>query len=273
MMPTHLQRGHRGQRGDRGQRGYTLIEIVIALVIGLFLLAGLFTIFSNTRRTSSQQTGLAQLQDEERIAMSLLNDVVQNAGYYNANLYQSAQTAWPAAVAVPASSGTTTLAPGQAVTGTHTSFTVPDTLVARYATTGSDNVINCSGGTSAGVPANYVNTFYITSSTDANGVTTYVLDCTPDGTTNSVVPLVIGVKNMQVWYGISTQAGTNNVDTYKTADLMTASNWANVTSVRVTLTFVNPMYSAATAAQEPQYVYFTRVIALQGRTGVVATAL
>jgi hypothetical protein len=54
---------------------------------------------------------------------------------------------------------------------------------------------------------------------------------------------------------------------------MSAADWFNVTSVRVTLTFVNPMYSAATSAQSPQYVYFTRVIALQGRTGVVATAL
>jgi type IV pilus assembly protein PilW len=262
MMPTLLQRGR------RRQRGYTLVEIVIALLIGLFLLAGLFTIFSNTRRTSSQQSGLAQLQDEERIAMSLLNDVVQNAGYYNTNLYQSAQTAWPAAVADAVSA--TTLAPGQAISGTHTSSTAPDILVARYATTGTDNVINCTGSTST-TPQNYVNTFYVLPNTPGN--TNYALYCTYDGTTNNAVPLVIGVENMQVWYGISTAAGTNNVDTYKTADLMTAANWANVTSVRVTLTFVNPMYSTATAAQEPQFVYFTRVIALQGRTGVVATAL
>jgi len=253
----------------RAQRGYTLVEIVIALLIGLFLLAGLFTIFSNTRRTSSQQTGLAQLQDEERIAMSLLNDVVQNAGYYNTNLYQSALTAWPASVADAASG--TTLAPGQAVSGTHTSSTVPDTLVARYATTGLDNVINCSGSTST-LATNYVNTFFVTSS-NVGGNTVYTLNCTPDGNGNHAVPLVVGVQNLQVWYGISTQPGTNNVDTYKTADLMSAANWANVTSVRVTLTFVNPMYSPATPTQQPQYVYFTRVIALQGRTGVVATAL
>jgi type IV pilus assembly protein PilW len=255
----------------RRQRGYTLIEIVIALLIGLFLLAGLFSIFSGTRRTSSQQNGLAQLQDEQRMAMSVLNDVVQNAGYFDTNTYQSALTAWPASVAVPAAGTGVALAAGQGLTGTHTSTSTTDFLVARYATTGSDNVINCSGATSTAA-TNYVNTFYVTSTT-INGVPTYVLDCTPDGTTASAQPLVIGVQNLQVWYGFSTTAGSNNVDTYKTADLMTATNWANVTSVRVTLTFVNPLYSPAQAAQQPQYVYFTRVIALQSRTGVVATAL
>jgi type IV pilus assembly protein PilW len=251
------------------QHGYTMIEITVALFIGLFLLAGLFAILQNTRRTSTNQTGLTQLQDEQRMAMSMLNDVIQNAGYFDSNTYQSALTAWPTAVAVAKSS--TTLAVGQPLTGTHTSASPGDVLVARYSTTGTDNVINCSGATSTAA-TDWTNTFYVSSTTTA-GVTTYQLNCTPDGTTASGVPLVTGVKNLQAWYGISTQAGVSNVDTYKTANQMTAADWFNVTSVRVTLTFVNPMYSAAQSTQQPQYVYFTRVIALQGRTGVVATAL
>jgi type IV pilus assembly protein PilW len=252
------------------QRGYTMIEITVALFIGLFLLAGLFTILQNTRRTSTTQTGLTQLQDAQRMAMSMLNDVIQNAGYFDANTYQTAQTAWPAAVTVAAASNAS-LAAGQALTGTHTSTSPGDVLVARYSTTGSDGVINCIGVT-ATAATNWTNTFYITSAT-TSGVTTYTLNCTPDGTTASGVALVVGVQNLQAWYGISTQAGVSNVDTYKTANLMSAADWSNVTSVRVTLTFVNPMYSATQSAQSPQYVYFTRVIALQGRTGVVATAL
>jgi type IV pilus assembly protein PilW len=243
------------------QRGYTMIEITVALFIGLFLLAGLFAILQNTRRTSTTQTGLTQLQDEQRMAMSMLNDVIQNAGYFDANSYQTALTAWPTAVAV-AKSGTT-LAVGQPLTGTHTSASPGDVLVARYSTTGSDGVINCTGATgTAGTAATWTNAFYVSSNQ---------LWCTLDGTAG--VPLVTGVTNLQAWYGISTQTGVSNVDTYKTATQMSAADWFNVTSVRVTLTFLNPMYSAATSAQSPQYVYFTRVIALQGRTGVVATAL
>jgi type IV pilus assembly protein PilW len=251
------------------QRGFTLIEILVALFVGLFLLGGLFTILQTTRRTSSNQTGLTLLQDEERMAMSMINDVVQNAGYFDTNTYQTAKTAWPAAVADAVS--TTSLAAGQALSGLHTGATVPDVLVARYATNGTDGVINCAGGTS-GAATNFINTFYVLSTT-VSGVTTYALYCTPDGTTASTTLLVTGVKNLQVWYGVATLAVTNNVDTYKTADQMSATDWSNTTSVRVTLTFVNPLYAAAQSTQQPQYVYFTRVIALQGRTGVTATAL
>jgi len=257
------------------QRGFTLIEILVALFVGLFLLAGLFTILQTTRRTSTNQTGLTLLQDEQRMAMSMLNDVVQNAGYFDTNTYQTAQTAWPATVAVPVTS--TSLAPGQALTGMDNGPTGADVIVARYATNGttttnppSDGVISCVGSTST-TAANFLNTFYI-SSTTSGGVTTYGLYCSIDGTTTNGALLVTGVENLQAWYGVST-AGTNNVGIYKTATQMSGADWSNTTSVRVTLTFVNPLYSAAQATQQPQYVYFTRVIALQGRTGVVASAL
>jgi len=248
------------------QRGFTLIEILIALFVGLFLLGGLFTILQTTRRTSSNQTGLTLLQDEQRMAMSMINDVVQNAGYFDTNTYQTAKTAWPSAVSDTVS--TTSLAAGQPLTGLHSGVTVPDVLVARYATNGTDGIINCIGGSST-TAANYINTFYVAQPSAG----TYALYCTPDGTTANGALLVPGVKNLQVWYGVSTQAGTNNVDTYKTADQMSAADWTNTTSVRVTLTFVNPLYVAAQSAQQPQYVYFTRVIALQGRTGVTSSAL
>jgi type IV pilus assembly protein PilW len=253
------------------QRGFTLIEILIALFVGLFLLGGLFTILQTTRRTSSNQTGLTLLQDEERMAMSMINDVVQNAGYFDTNTYQTAQTAWSTAVTVGVTG--TSLAAGQALTGTHTGTATPDVLVARYATNGTgsatpDGIINCIGNTSSAATT-YLNTFYVGQPT----ASTYALYCTADGVQADGALLVPGVQNLQVWYGVSTVAGANNVDTYKTANQMSVADWSNATSVRVTLTFVNPLYAAAQSAQQPQYVYFTRVIALQGRTGVVAAAL
>jgi type IV pilus assembly protein PilW len=238
------------------QRGYTMIEILVALFIALFLLAGLFTILQGTRRTSSNQTGLTKLQDEERMAMSMITDVIQNAGYFDANTYSTAQDAFPV-VTSPA------LAKGQALSGTHTSTSSPDTLIARYSTAGGDGVINCNGGASpAGTPLPYVNVFTVDPIANQ-------LFCTPDGGTTAAIALVDDVNNLQVWYGVSTQAGTNNVDTYIAANNMTAANWLNVTSVRVMLTFVNPLYdpNPARSTQQPHYVYFSRVIALQGRTG------
>jgi type IV pilus assembly protein PilW len=248
------------------QRGYTLLEIMVALTIGVFLLAGLFTILQNTRRSSSNQTGLAQLQDEERMAMSMLNDVIQNAGYFDTNTYQSTSTAFPTAVAIAPTS--TTLAAGQILTG---SDSTTDAISVRYATSGTDGVIACNGATSTSA-AIYLNTFFITSST-SGGVTTYSLSCSIDGTSTNFVQLVNNVQNLQIYYGISTQASANNVDTYKTASQMAAADWNNTTSVRVTLSFINPLYKAGYTAGGAQYVYFTRVIPIQGRTGVISTSL
>jgi hypothetical protein len=71
---------------------------------------------------------------------------------------------------------------------------------------------------------------------------------------------------MTVLYGVAT--GTdNNVTEYQTAAQV--GNWSNVTSVQVTLTFVNPLatQSGQTVAGQPATVTFTRVISVMGRVG------
>jgi type IV pilus assembly protein PilW len=235
------------------QRGYTLVEILIALVIALFLVGGLLTMEQTTRQSSANQTGLSQLQDEQRVAMTLLNDVLQTAGYFPDPTTNTASTEFPA-IAVAAGGA---LAQGQAIVGTHTNAATPDTITVQYSTSGTDGIINCTGGTSA-VPTTFINSFTV-----AGGQ----LLCSPNngGTTYA---LVNGVTNMQVWYGVATLNPTtsNAVDTYYTASQMGAANWPNVTSVKVVLTFTNPM---AGQAGQPATVTITRVIGLMNRVGVI----
>ena len=50
-------------QAPRRQRGFTLIELMIALLIGLFLLGGLMTLVQDNRRSFSTQNQLSQLQD------------------------------------------------------------------------------------------------------------------------------------------------------------------------------------------------------------------
>jgi type IV pilus assembly protein PilW len=249
----------------RRQRGYTLIEIMIALVIALFLLAGLGTMVAGTRRTGSNQMLLAQLQDEQRLAMSMLSDVIQHAGYFDTNKYLAATDAWSTTTTVPATGAT--LLKGQSLSGTHTSISASDTIAVRYATAGGDGIINCNGGTSTAATT-YINYFFVSAATTGANASPSQLQCSIDGNTGNAVSLVSNVVNMQMWYGVSTTANTDNVDTFMTADQVTASagGWSSVTSVRATLTFNNPLYLQP---GQPQYVYFTRVIALQTRAGAV----
>ena len=251
------------RRFDARLRGYSLIELMIALLIALFLLAGLVNVVGGTRLASTNQTSLAQLQDEERLAMSMINDVVQTAGYFDTSSNWSPITAFPSPITTSGTPASATLAVGQIIGGAHISLTTPDTLAVRYATTGTDGILNCNGSTNTTATI-YTNFLFINTAATPNQ-----LECSIDGTAADAVSLVPNVVNMQVWYGVSTavaaNSGVTNTDTYMTADEVTASgNWAGVASVRVTLTFNNPLYGQPGQAQ---YAYFTRVIALQARTG------
>lgn len=209
------------------QRGLTLIEMAIAMTIGLFLVAGVATMMSGTRATLTTQTALAQLEDSERLAMTVITDVVQAAGYYpNPKFYSSSDLV----ITAPFT------AIGQGVYGTSTT-NGPDTFTIRYETASGDGTLNCLGGqNNSGATLIYVNAF----SLSAQGE----LQCTLNGAATPVV-LVSGLQNMVVWYGVNTGTAVapTRVDSYVKASAVT--DWTKVCSVKVQLTFKNPTNAAA----------------------------
>ena len=122
------------------QRGFSLVELSIAILIALFLLGGLVTLLMGTRRTNATQSSLSQLQDNERIAMTLITNVVQKAGYFADPVGQQLSSFPAENVAAIAMAG------GQVLGGT----TAPggDTFAVRFLTPAADpnaSVINCAG--------------------------------------------------------------------------------------------------------------------------------
>ena len=69
-------------RPASGQRGLSLIEMMISISIGLFLLAGLVGIFVNSSQTSAELSKSAQQVENGRFAMQTLVDDLTLAGYY-----------------------------------------------------------------------------------------------------------------------------------------------------------------------------------------------
>lgn len=55
-------------------RGFSLIELMVALTIGLLLSGGIMFLFSSTSRVSSSQDAVARLQENGRYAMSMILD-------------------------------------------------------------------------------------------------------------------------------------------------------------------------------------------------------
>jgi type IV pilus assembly protein PilW len=231
----------------RRQRGFTMIELMVALLIGLFLMGGLMALLQNNRKAFSSQSALAQLQDSERLAMTMMTGVIQQSGFFPDPTINSPTTAL-------AASGS--FAAGQGLTGS------AGVISARYTTATGDGILNCWGNSNtSGGNATYVNTFSIVVT---GGVSQLV--CTDE--TNTPYPLVNGVTNLAVLYGVSTSAtNTTNVDTYMTAAQVTAATaWNNVISVKVTLTFTNPLYVAANPQGQLQTIAVQRYITIMRQT-------
>jgi type IV pilus assembly protein PilW len=65
-----------------GQRGFSLPEILIALTLGLMLLAAFLTVVASCRSQFATNESFARLQDSARIASATLTDDIEHAGFY-----------------------------------------------------------------------------------------------------------------------------------------------------------------------------------------------
>ena len=254
----------------RRQFGFSLIELMVAIVIALFLIGGVLTVEQGVKMAYQANNSLSQLEDNERFAMSTIASIVQRAGFYpnpNTNTLVAAlpadNTTTPQGVNAPLQAGWYVYDSGAYGT---------DALFVRYMTASGQNVNLCDG--TVGVTQTYTNNFYI--APDAATPSTNDLYCdvqVGSGGWNTSVELVSGIQSMSIMYGVHTTnyvtPADDNVDTYLTATAVTSGGyWGAVTSIQVQLQFLNPLYK--TTPGQPQYVYFTRVIAIMNRTGLVA---
>lgn len=74
LFPTTLSSSRR--------RGFTLVELMIALLLGLLLAAALIQLFVGNRVTHALNEQLARVQENGRIASELLSRRIRMAGYY-----------------------------------------------------------------------------------------------------------------------------------------------------------------------------------------------
>ena len=61
--------------------GFSIVELLIAMTLGLFLIGGAITMFSSSKRSGDLSEALAGMQDDARFALDLLTTDVRMAGY------------------------------------------------------------------------------------------------------------------------------------------------------------------------------------------------
>lgn len=251
------------------QHGFTLVELMVTVAIALFLLAGLVTIVQNVRIANVNQTKLAQLQDEQRFAMTVITDAVQAAGYFGDPTTQSNSV-----VSLPPAGNPGPAAAYQAgwvIAGSHTvgaaDTAAQDSIATRFQTTPGYGPILCDGtDTSQQAAGIYSIQFSLNAATSQ-------LMCTVTGGPNNgvAVPLVTGVQAMAIYFGVKRDFtfADYNVDTYVTWDKMStlngANDYLNVSAVRIVLTFANPLFPQP---NQPQTITMERVIEVMNRAGL-----
>ena len=207
------------------QTGLSLIELMIAMTLGLILMFGVVQIFISSKQTYTVVTSQSQTQENARVLKHFLGRGLRHAGYWDD---PTIPRALPEAGVfleneiVFATNNDASEA--DVVDGT-------DTITVRFNGTADGQLRGCTG-----MPADedqvIVDRYYLSPA----GTNTQVpsLMCDSDlqdlagaSASTDSQPLIVGIENLQIEFGIGT---ANSITQYVSADDVT--NWSNVRSVR-----------------------------------------
>ena len=220
------------------QRGFTLVEMMVAIVIGLLLIAGTLSVFLSTKQGYRLTNGLSLMQATGRATLDLLTRDIMMAGF-------------------PQSSDIETFVTGTAFTldgGGNNS----DMFTVRFQS--DTDCLNSAGGTPTYADGQRYakNRYFI-----QNGN----LMCEALAEDNSVIAsdvMVRGIENLQILFGEDNDAtdGLTNATRYVTAGNVT--DWNNVVSAKIGF-LVNSQDNIATSDDTATY-------SLIGQTPTAAAA-
>lgn len=252
-----------------GQAGLTLIELMVALVLGLLVAAASVAVLIVGRQGFTSVDASSQLRENARFASSIIERIAIQAGFENAAYglmtdpkipgLRGFNNAVVSAGTLPATFTTNSRTSGNCGATDTSCVNGSDILVVRYwgasrAGVADGTMINCAGipepeATPAQGPAYSI--FHVARGSDGEPT----LACSyrdPASGSYATVPLVKGVEGFQVLYGTDgVTPGTCSTDTSTGADSIAErylradqidvggaycqNNWARVRSIRVGL--------------------------------------
>ncbi len=204
---------------DRRQQGLTLIEMMIAMVLGLVLVAGAIQLLVANKQSYFLQDAMSRLQENGRFALQLLTRDVRMAGFHDP-LVGPTPPAFYTDAAITGAAAADNLGGG-----------VGDRLsVLRLNDAGIAS--DCLGQNATSNQA--INVYWV-GDTDGDGNTELLCrggDPIAGNWLGPAQPLVDDVESLQVQYGIDGD-GDGSVEQYQTAD--NVGDWAEVSTVRLAL--------------------------------------
>jgi type IV pilus assembly protein PilW len=201
-------------RHSHYEAGLTLVEIMIALTLGLLVLLAIGSVYIGSRQTYRVQEDNARIQEAGRYALEVIGRSIRQAGADSEMNYalNSQVTSCSPPTCTP-------------IIGVNNASPTPDSFTVQFYAgreedTGAGWVTrNCTGGNVNAIPPAIVTNAFTVSGTD--------LRCSG----NAVVPqpLIADVEDMQVIYGVDSSGTDDSVDIYTASP----ANWALVYTARV----------------------------------------
>ncbi|MDW3094944.1 MAG: PilW family protein [Gammaproteobacteria bacterium] len=328
---------------QRIQSGISMIELLVAMILVIVILAGLISMFSSNKIAYTSQESISRIQEAYRFASEIIQKEVRSAGYYGCNRESSIvdtlsslpfeadhtkpiegfnatdATTWDRAItptsltigtttgdivrggtdilvvrrvsdtqhALNAAMATTSASPQIAANISPVALSVDDVAIisdckrsAIFQVTGftiaSGIIAHSTTGGSIGNSTAQLLTSAPAFDLDADvmrfNTTVFFIGTSTNGTpslkrkVNSAPSEIIidGVENMQILYGLDTDAD-GIANRYVNASNITAVEWANVTSARISLLMLAPENSLPENDAET-YVLLDESIADTGTT-------
>lgn len=250
------------QNNKRNQQGLTLIELLVAMGLGVFLLAGIVQVFVGSRASFDVIRAQSGMQESARFAMSFISQASRQAGYINAgnvdtgneyaidlvNVFNGSNPRWPAeggfedssvVVGFDDAAGAPAAIQGVAVKAETDVFAIrqqgdPDGLM-----------MDCEGIALSVDTAEYIRMTFFVGDDDQLYCEVF------DGTAlRAPVALVSGIEDMQVLYGIGGLPDDRfRVQKYIAANTVTADEWYDVMTIRVGLMSISDNQPLETTAK------------------------
>ena len=177
------------------QLGMTLIEIMVALLIGAFLMGGVLQIFVSSKQTNRMQENLSRLQENGRFAMYFLSRDIRRAGYWGC--------------LIPSS-------PDVDITGTNDNAVAGDNIDDGTDTLTLRGAFALAPTGTCGNAVDTTAVYY----TDPSSTVTYQISGSvlQQNTNNQNNGLIEGIEDMQILYGVDTNDDDDGIVTTPAPD-------------------------------------------------------
>lgn len=285
-----------------GQGGFSLVELMVALLVGLMVVGALLSTYYATTVSNRHAQAMAQITEDASIAFNMLRSSLSQVGYSQPTGYNTGTNKFIkryAGVGLFGCDDTfadTSLAIESLTCTTTTGATsLRDAIAVAYEADVFNSVksgtspMDCLGNTwtaeTGGTWWKAYHRYYVDK---PSGATKRSLYCRGPGNATAQA-LVENIEDMQITYGVATTLTTKpiQISYYASAYELTAADFANVASVRVCLLVAStaavmdktaagtwPQYrncqqGLSTPSDGRMYRAFTSTIVLQNRLGVM----